>query len=430
MTPSARIAAAIEVLAEIEARKRPAADVLKDWGQSHRFAGAKDRAAIASLVYDAERKRSSSAFIMGEQTPRAVMLGTLRQARNMNARDISSLCSGAPHAPAPLSQAEIERLLAADVTGAPDHVAGDFPEWLDPSLAGAFGPALVAEARALATRAPVDLRANTMKTTRGKALEALKHLGTVPTPFSPHGLRLPISPDGLGPKLSAEPAYVRGLVEIQEEASQLAALLSCARPGEQVLDLCAGACGKTLALAAMMQNKGQIHAADRDGARLMRGFARLKRAGVRNVQLHAPRNGANILAGLEARCNLVFIDAPCTGTGTWRRNPDAKWRMRPGALAIRVADQDQLLAKAASFIKPDGRILYATCSVLREENEDRIMAFLSAHANYSPVPVPQLAELAGLPELRRFESPFGLGLRLSPLASNTDGFFIAMLALA
>jgi 16S rRNA (cytosine967-C5)-methyltransferase len=430
MTPSARIAAAIEVLAEIEERKRPAAEVLKDWGQSHRFAGAKDRAAIASLVYDAERKRSSSAFIMGEETPRAIVLGTLRQARNVSAGDILSLCSGEGHAPAPLSGEEIERLSAADLTGAPDYIAGDFPAWLEPSLANAFGPALVAEMRALAARAPVDLRANTLKTTRGKALEALKHLDVVPSPFSPLGLRLPVMPDGPGPKLSAEPAYIKGLVEIQGEASQLAALLALAKPGEQVLDICAGACGKTLALAAIMQNKGQIHAADRDGTRLMKGFARLKRAGVRNVQLHAPRNSAAVLAGLEGRCDLVFVDAPCTGTGTWRRNPDAKWRIRPGALAMRIAEQDQLLAKAQSYIKPLGRILYATCSVLREENEDRLIAFLAAHANYKPVPAPQMAKMAGLPELRRFASPFGLGLRLSPLTSNTDGFFTAVLALA
>ncbi len=417
MTPPARIAAAIEVLAEIEAHKRPAADVLTDWGRSHRFAGAKDRAAIASLVYDAERKRSSSAFIMDEETPRAVILGTLRQARNMNAQDIAGLCSGARYAPAPLSQAEIDRLSAADLSGAPDSAAGDFPEWLEPSLARAFGPALIAETRALAARAPVDLRANTLKTSREQALVQLKHLNPTPTPLSPHGLRLPVLPDGLGPKLPAEAAYVKGAVEVQDEASQLAALLSCAKPGEQVLDLCAGACG-------------QIHAADRDGARLMRGLARIKRAGVRNVQVHAPCNGANVLAGLEGRCNLVFIDAPCTGTGTWRRNPDAKWRMRPGALPIRISDQDRLLANAARFVKPHGRILYATCSVLREENEDRIMAFLATHANYSSVPAPQMAGMAGLPELRRFASPFGFGLRLSPLASNTDGFFIAMLALA
>lgn len=430
MTPSARIAAAIEVLTEIEARKRPAADVLKDWGHANRFAGAKDRAAISSLVFDAVRKRSSSAFIMREETPRAIVLGTLRQARNMNASDIFPLCSGAPHAPAPLNEQEMTRLSAADLTGAPDYVAGDFPEWLEPSLALAFGPALVAEMRAFAIRAPVDLRANTLKTTRGKALEALKHLDAVPTPFSPLGLRLPVLPDGLGQKLSAEPLYVRGLVEIQDEASQLAALLSCAGPGEQVLDICAGACGKTLALAAMMQNKGQIHAADRDGARLMKGFARLKRAGVRNVQLHPPRNGANVLGGLAGRSDLVFIDAPCTGTGTWRRNPDAKWRMRPGALAIRIAEQDRLLAQAVWFVKPLGRILYATCSILREENEDRLMAFLAAHANYKPVAAPQLAGMAGLPELGRFASRLGLGLRLSPLTSNTDGFYIAMLTLA
>jgi 16S rRNA (cytosine967-C5)-methyltransferase len=430
MTPSARIAAAIEVLAEIEGRKRPAAEVLKDWGQSHRFAGAKDRAAIASLVYDAERKRSSSAYIMGEETPRAIMLGTLRQARNMSAPDVSELCSGEPHAPAPLRQAEIERLSAADLTDAPCHIAGDFPAWLEPSLANAFGPALVAETRALAARAPVDLRVNTLKTSRDRALAQLKHLHPIPTPFSPHGLRLPLLADGSSPKLSAEPAYIKGLVEIQDEASQLAALLALAKPGEQVLDICAGACGKTLGLAATMQNRGQIHAADRDGTRLMKGFARLKRAGVRNVQLHAPRNSAAALAGLEGRCDLVFVDAPCTGTGTWRRNPDAKWRIRPGALAVRIAEQDQLLMKAAGFVKPQGRILYATCSVLREENENRLIAFLADHANYKPVPAPQMAEMAGLPELRRFASPFGLGLRLSPFTSNTDGFFAAVLALA
>lgn len=430
MTPAARIAAAIEILAEIEGHKWPAAEVLKDWGHSHRFAGVKDRAAIASLVYDAERKRSSSAFIMREETPRAIVLGTLCQARNMSAGQIASVCSGEPHAPAPLSREEIECLSAADLTGAPGYIAGDFPAWLEPSLTNAFGPDLVAEMRAFAARAPVDLRANTLKANREKALEALKHLDAFPTPFSPHGLRLPILPDGLGPKLSAEPAYVKGFVEVQDEASQLAALLSGAKPGEQVLDICAGACGKTLALAAMMQNKGQIHAADRDGARLMRGFARLKRAGVRNVQLHAPHKGTIAIAGLEGRCDLVFIDAPCTGTGTWRRNPDAKWRIRPGALGVRIAEQDRLLAEAVRFVKPLGRILYATCSVLREENEDRLIAFLAAHANYKPVPEPQMAEMAGLPELRRFASPFRLGLRLSPLASNTDGFFIAMLTLA
>ncbi|HEX3494465.1 MAG TPA: RsmB/NOP family class I SAM-dependent RNA methyltransferase [Methylocella sp.] len=427
MTPGARIAAAIEVVEAIEARKRPAADALKDWGLSHRFAGSGDRAVIASLVFDAQRKRASSAFLMADETPRASVLGALRQVRDMSAGALAALCSGEGHAPPPLNAGEVERLSAGDLTGAPSFVAGDFPAWLEPSLAAVFGPAAVAEMSALATRAPVDLRVNTLKTTREKVLAGLAYLRAAPTPYSPSGLRLPLAPDGRGPALAAEPTYIKGLAEIQDEGSQLAAILALAKPGEQVLDLCAGAGGKTLALAASMQNKGQIHATDRDAARLMRSIARFERAGVRNVQLHAPRGKNDVLAGLEGRCDLVFVDAPCTGTGTWRRNPDAKWRIRPGALAIRIAEQDRALEEAARFVKPRGRILYATCSVLREENEDRLAAFLASHADYKSLPAQELAEMARMPGLGAFASRFGFGLRLTPLTSGTDGFFIAML---
>jgi 16S rRNA (cytosine967-C5)-methyltransferase len=427
MTPGARIAAAIEVVEEIEARRRPAADALKDWGLSHRFAGSKDRAAIASLVFEVQRKRASSAFLMGDDAPRARVLGTLRQAQNMSAGALAALCSGEGHAPPPLNDGEAERLSAGDLTGAPNFVAGDFPAWLEPSLAAVFGTAVVAEMSALGTRAPVDLRVNTLRATREKVLASLAHLRAAPTPYSPSGLRLPLTPDGRGPALAAEPAYIKGLAEIQDEGSQLAAILALAKPGEQVLDLCAGAGGKTLALAASMQNKGQIHATDRDGARLMRSIARLERAGVRNVQLHAPRGENNVLSGLEGRCDLVFVDAPCTGTGTWRRNPDAKWRIRPGALAIRIAEQDRALEEAARFVKARGRILYVTCSVLREENEDMLAAFLGSHADYKNLPALELAEMARMPGLGRFASRFGFGLRLTPLTSGTDGFFIAML---
>ncbi|MGH6868917.1 MAG: RsmB/NOP family class I SAM-dependent RNA methyltransferase, partial [Methylocella sp.] len=331
------------------------------------------------------------------------------------------------HAPPPLNEREAERLSAGDLTGAPSFVAGDFPAWLEPSLTAVFGPAVVAEMCALATRAPLDLRVNTVKATREKVLAMLAHLRAAPTPYSPSGLRVPLAPDGRGPALAAEPAYVKGLAEIQDEGAQLAAVLALAKPGEQVLDLCAGAGGKTLALAAAMQNKGQIHATDRDGARLMRGIARLERAGVRNVQLHAPRGKNDVLAPLEGRCDLVFVDAPCTGTGTWRRSPDAKWRIRPGALAVRIAEQDRALDEAARFVKPGGRIVYATCSVLREENEDRLAAFLSSHPDYKSVPALELAEIALIPGLGRFASRFGFGLRLTPLTSGTDGFFVAML---
>jgi 16S rRNA (cytosine967-C5)-methyltransferase len=427
MMPGARIAAAIEVLQEVEARRRPAADALKDWGLSHRFAGSKDRSAIGSLVFDALRRRASSAYIMGEETPRAIMLGALRQVRGLGSDEVAALCSGEAHAPPPLDDAESQRLATADLADAPIYVAGDFPEWLEPAFVAVFGDATVAEAAALAARAPVDLRVNTLKTTRDKEVASLAHLGAAPTPHSPFGLRLPLTADGRGPALAAEPDYVKGRVEIQDEGSQLAAQLASAKPGDQVLDLCAGAGGKTLALAAIMQNKGQIYASDGDGRRLMPIYARLERAGVRNVQVRPPRRGVEACAGLEGRCDLVVIDAPCTGTGAWRRNPDAKWRIRPGALEQRIADQDEILARAARFVKPQGRILYVTCSLLRAENEDRLAAFLGNHSDFKSISSEEMTEIAGLPHLGGFASRFGPGLRLSPLTSQTDGFFIAML---
>src|SRR5664279_3562976 len=236
MTPGARISAAIEVLEDVNARKRPAADALKDWGLSHRFAGSKDRAAIASLVFDAERNRASAAFIMECETPRAIVLGSLRQARGMDAGALMSLCSGEAHAPPQLDERETDHLAKGDLSGAPSFVAGDFPQWLEPSLTAVFGQNTVAEMSALATRAPVDLRVNTLKTSRDKMLAALAHLHAAPTPLSALGVRLPLTPDGRGPALSAEPAYIKGLVEIQDEGSQLAATLAAAKPGEQVLD--------------------------------------------------------------------------------------------------------------------------------------------------------------------------------------------------
>ncbi|WP_026607234.1 RsmB/NOP family class I SAM-dependent RNA methyltransferase [Methylocapsa acidiphila] len=428
MTPGARIAAAVEVLDDIEARRRPAGDALKDWGLGHRFAGSKDRAAIATLVFDALRRRASSAYVMAEETSRAIMLGALRLARGVSLEEISALCSGQGHALSPLLESEAGRLAALDLAGAPLHVAGDFPEWLEPSFVAVFGEAAVEEARALAARAPLDLRVNTLKATHEKALASLAHLRPEPTPFSPVGLRLPLTADGRGAALAAEPAYVKGLVEIQDEASQLAALLAAAKPGEQALDLCAGAGGKTLALAAAMGNKGQVYASDADGRRLAPIHARLERAGVRNVQVRPQRAGADLLADLEGRCDLVVVDAPCTGTGTWRRNPDAKWRVRPGALEQRIGDQDRALADAARFVKPRGRMLYVTCSILREENEDRLAAFLAGHDDFTSVPAREMAEAADLSELAVFASRFGYGLRLTPYASATDGFFVAMLA--
>jgi 16S rRNA (cytosine967-C5)-methyltransferase len=430
MTPAARVSAAIEVMADIEARRRPAGDALKDWGLSHRFAGSGDRAAIAGLVYDALRRKASAAFIMDAPTPRAILLGMLHLERKLDAQAIGRLADGARFAPEPLSDAERSRLADADLTGAPAWVAGDYPEWLDPYLARTFGDERAAEGATLAARAPVDLRVNTLKGTREDAEAQLSDLRPQPTRWSPVGLRIALSAEAKSPPIHAEPAFIEGLIEIQDEGSQLAAVFAGAKPGEQVIDLCAGGGGKTLALAAIMENRGQLHATDDDKRRLAPIHARAERAGVRNLQIHTPRSDSDVMAGLAGHADLVLVDAPCTGTGTWRRNPDAKWRMRPGALEIRMREQAEVLDRAAGLVKPGGRITYVTCSVLGEENGDAVRGFLARHTDFAIVP-PADVVTAGLGErafmYRRAVLMSEEGLLMTPLRTDTDGFFIAML---
>ncbi|MGE5369718.1 MAG: RsmB/NOP family class I SAM-dependent RNA methyltransferase [Chloroflexota bacterium] len=426
MIPAAHISAAIEILDALAQRRRPVGDVIRDWGASHRFAGSKDRAAISSLVFDALRKSASAQWIMSADTPRATMLGALREARGHDVATIAALCTGERHAPAPLSDDERQRLETATLDGAPAHVRGDYPEWLADRFDAAFGDRAAEEGAGLAARAPVDLRVNILKGSREQALAKLSHLNPAPTPFSPIGLRIDAG-QGRGPALSAETAYVKGFVEPQDEASQLASLLCAAEPGEQVLDLCAGGGGKALALAGQMHNRGQLYAYDADGRRLMPIHERLERAGARNIQVRQPRGKADVLVDLEARCDLVLIDAPCTGVGTWRRHPDAKWRLAPGALELRLKEQAALLEQAARYVKPGGRLAYVTCSLLLEENEEQVAAFLSKHEGFSALTAAEATAAAGLPELARFASPHGLGLRLSPATSGTDGFYVCVL---
>jgi len=430
MTPAARVAAAIEILEDIQIRRRPAPDALKDWGLAHRFAGSGDRAGISSLLYDALRKKASSSWMMGADTARAQMIGALRQTRAMGVEAVAELFTGEGHAPPPLSAEERARVEGGDLAGAPLPIAGDFPQWLAPAFAEAFGADAEAEGRALAERAPVDLRVNISRTSREKALDQLAHLHPTPTPLSPVGLRIAPRPDGRGPALSAEPAYIKGLVEVQDEGSQLAALLSGAKPGMQVLDLCAGAGGKALALAAMLDNQGQVYATDTDGRRLAPIFSRLERSDARNVQVRAPKGSQDILYDLQGHMDLVFVDAPCTGSGAWRRNPDAKWRIRPGALETRLREQVETLDSAARYVEPGGRLVYVTCSVLKSENEDQVAAFLERQPKFLPLDARQMARDAGLPELAERASKLGAGLRFSPLTTKTDGFFVAGLICA
>jgi 16S rRNA (cytosine967-C5)-methyltransferase len=429
MTPAARLSAAIEVFANIESERRPAADALKSWGQSHRFAGSGDRAAIAGLVYDALRRRASSAFIMGADSARGVLLGMLKRERGLDSAAIATLCDGSRFAPEALSDDERARLDAADMSGAPAHVAGDYPEWLDPYFTQSFGEDRAEEGAALASRAPLDLRVNTLAANRDKAAAMLSDLGPEAARWSPWGLRIHLSADAKSPAVHAEPAFLKGLVEVQDEGSQLAALFSGAKPGEQAIDLCAGAGGKTLALAAMMQNKGQLYATDDDKRRLAPIHDRLKRSGARNVQVRNPKSVGGEIDDLAGRMDLVLIDAPCTGTGAWRRNPDAKWRMRPGALEQRTKEQAEILDRAVPLIKAGGRIAYVTCSVLEEENGAQVRGFLSRHPQFSVRPP---AEVAGALGERAFMFTKAArlsaeGLLMTPRTTDTDGFFVSVL---
>jgi 16S rRNA (cytosine967-C5)-methyltransferase len=428
MTPAARASAAIEILADMEARKRPAAEALKEWGTSHRFAGSGDRAAIGNLVFDCLRNRASAAFAMGEGSPRALVLRTLVSQWQMTPEQVATLADGSRHAPPPLSEAELAGLKAALPASAPAHVRGDFPEWLAPEFERAFGVQAADQGASLARRAPVDLRVNTLKADRDKVLKALRRFEPVPTPLSPFGIRVAQGPGpSRNPHLEAEPGHGKGWYEVQDEGSQLATLLSGAGPRQQVIDLCAGAGGKTLALAALMENTGQLYAYDADSFRLRPIFERLKRAGVRNVQVLPPgdREGLTKLAG---KMDLVLIDAPCSGSGVWRRRPDAKWRLSPAMLEARRGEQKIVLEEGADLVKPGGRLAYVTCSVLPSENRDQVESFLARHPEFKLIAWPELWQRS-LPGKTPVPSADGSTetLLMTPRDHGTDGFFVAVM---
>ena len=429
MTPAARLSAAIDLIDAIDVQRIPAAKALKEWGTAHRFAGSGDRAGIAGLVWDVLRRRSSSAWIMDDDTPRARVLGMLRLERDMDADAIAALCGGGRFAPVALSDAEHAALASRTLADAPAYIAGDYPDWLDGYLNEAFGDDRVAEATAMARRAPLDLRVNTLKAKRDKLLPSLAHLGAQPTPWSPLGLRIALGADARNPGVHAEEDFIKGAIEVQDEGSQLAALLTGAKPGEQVIDLCAGAGGKTLALAAMMQGKGRLIATDHDKRQLAPIYERLSRAGVHNCDVRTPKGPNDTLSDIHASADLVVIDAPCTGTGTWRRNPDAKWRMRPGALEMRLKDQAVVLDRAADLVKPGGRIAYITCSVLPPENGGQVSAFVDRHPDFAVVPPAQVASVLWdkADDFLAAAKVSEQGLLMTPRRTGTDGFFVSVL---
>lgn len=427
MTPGGRIAAAIEVLSEMEQHHRPATEALRDWGRTHRFAGSGDRAAIGNLVFDALRHKASAQWSLDADTPRAAVLGTLLVHWRKSAEDIASWFEGDKHAPSPLTDAEQQSAASRKLSGAPDWVRADVPEWVEPLMRANFDDDVIIEGQALAQRPPIGLRVNTLKGNTTNSAKALSRFSPKPTKLAPNGLVLD-PPKGFGrtPNIQSDGAYQKGHVEIQDEGSQIAAHLVFAQPGEQILDYCAGAGGKTLALAACMENKGQIFAYDADRSRLASIYERIKRAGCRNVQVREP--GVDALKGLEGKMDRVVIDAPCTGSGVWRRRPDAKWRLTPEALEKRMEEQRQVLAEASKFVKPGGYLCYITCSVFAEENEGQVYGFLEDNSDkFEILSAGEVwQDLFGFDAAQPWSSD-ECSVTLTPATTGTDGFYFAVM---
>ena len=429
VTPGAQVAAAIDILTAIDTGDRPADDVAADYFRRRRYIGAKDRTQIAGHVYAVLRHRAALEWWMSHfgvaATPRSRVLASLVLAEEWRPEAVAACCDGDRFRPAPLAGDE-ERLvrgLAGHSLRHPEMpraVANGLPEWLEPHLDNVFGKGLEREMAALNAPAPTDLRVNLLKTDRPAARRALAAEGVAaePTPLSPTGLRL-----RQRVPLGSLAAFKEGLVEVQDESSQIAALLADARPGMRVVDFCAGAGGKTLALAAGMANRGKLVACEVSAWRLERSARRLRRAGVGNVERRTLTGERDQWVKRHKQSfDRVFVDVPCLGTGTWRRNPDAKWRARPEDLAELVERQQQILRSAARLVRPGGRLLYATCSLLREEDEAQAEAFLAAEQEFSPFPAAQAwaATIGGA-------SPGGEDyLRLTPARHGTDGFFVAI----
>ena len=420
-----RLAAAIEVLEDVETRHRPVSEALKSWGLDHRFAGAGDRAAIGNLVYDALRRRASHAFAMGAETPRALVLSVAVREWGETPEGLAAAFAEDAHAPQALSEEEFVRLSSEEpLAGAPDHVQADLPEWVASAFRAVVGDELVREGQALAARPPLDLRVNTLKARRERVLKSLARFGPEPAELET-AIRLAAGArDSRTPNVLVDEAFKKGWFEVQDLGSQMVASLAAPLAREQVLDFCAGAGGKSLALAAAMDNRGQIFAHDSDRGRLAPIYERLKRAGVRNVQVRPPGEGG--LDDLIGQMDRVVVDAPCTGSGTWRRRPDAKWKLSPEQLALRVAEQRAILADAARYVKSGGSLIYITCSILDAENGTQVRDFLGLHPEFAVQSGASLwhSRIGGAARARFL--PEG-GLQLTPAITDTDGFYFAAL---
>jgi len=425
MTPAARIQAAIDILGALNETALPADRLLRDWFRARHFMGSKDRAAVSERVFAVLRRRAFASWRIGREEPRALVIGSLL-AEEMLPETIAQLFDAGAYGPSPLTAEESHAVANPPAGPPPRHVLGEYPQWLEPELTRAFGDYLLDEMAALATRAPVDLRVNTLRASRDDMLIGLRSLNVAcePTPFAPFGIRVP-SGEGLG-ALQQTQFFQTGAFEFQDESSQIAALLCDAKPGASVLDLAAGSGGKALALAAAMHDKGEILAFDTDATRLKQLRPRARRAGATIIAATGNREGPMWGDGLF---DIVLVDSPCSGSGAWRRNPGAKWRLTPARLAELNALQSKLIAAGAKHTRPGGRLIYATCSVLACENEDVIDAFLPDNPQFKRLSADAVwrSVTASNPPV---STPPGMkdNFNATPLNTGMDGFFACIMS--
>ncbi|MGH8703816.1 MAG: RsmB/NOP family class I SAM-dependent RNA methyltransferase [Burkholderiales bacterium] len=393
----------------------PADATVSRYFRAHRGLGQRDRAFVAETVYGVLRRLRSLEAAAGSRAPRALAIAALVRLQGLSARALDDL----------LREGEQELVLrirqARTETFAP-AVQADLPDWLWERVAAEHG---AAEARRIAqgflNPAPLDLRVNLARIDRESALARLAQSGiaAAPTPFSPAGVRL----EGK-PAINRHPLFAEGLVEVQDEGSQLLAYLLAPRRGEMVADFCAGAGGKTLAIAMLMRGTGRVYAMDVSAKRLAQLAPRAGRAAVTNVHPIVLSGENDVRAKrLAGKLDRVLVDAPCSGFGTLRRNPDLKWRHAPEAVAALAQKQFRILEAAARLVKPGGRLLYATCSILEAENQAVADRFAAAHAEFAPLSCKELLAAQRIPlEADRGDS---FRLRLWPHRHGTDGFFAA-----
>ncbi|AWJ86348.1 rRNA cytosine-C5-methylase (plasmid) [Azospirillum sp. TSH58] len=430
MTPAARLQAVIDLLTEIDETPRPADAVMSAYFRARRYIGSKDRTAVAQTAYAILRRHARLCWWLERQghppTPRARALANEILAEGKAAATVKALFGATKFAPDPLAPEEAKLANELDThtlehPQMPESVAVECPPWAEEPMRAAMGDRFAVEMRTLLDSAPLDLRINPVKANRESAIKALARaqITATPTQWSPLGLRVQGRPP-----LGAVDAFKDGLVEIQDEGSQLVAIAVAPKPGQQVVDFCAGAGGKTLAIAALMKNKGRVVACDVLAGRLKRAAERFRRAGLHNIEAHPLSSERDPWVKRHKRkFDRVLVDAPCSGTGTWRRNPDSRWRQLGPGLAELVPLQANILDSAARLVKPGGRLIYATCSLLPEENENQVAAFLETHPDFTVLPVAEVwaEEGAGTPPA---EGPY---LRLTPARHDTDGFFAAVM---